>query len=95
MEILITYQDSELHNALYSCYYNICETIKTAALLHFKTIKTNNAFHFEKMVIDANKAISDLLILIPQTDSRRGEFQLINHKEMIKYAEDFFSQDFF
>jgi len=95
MERITSFKDQELHSLMYSVYYEICNSVRSASLLHTSTIKDNNPFHFEQVVKEANKAITKLIELHSPNDKRRDDFKLINEKELIKKAKEFFAQDIY
>ncbi len=95
MERITSFKDQELHSLMYSVYYEICNSARSASLLHVCTIKNNNPFHFEQVVKQSNKAIANLKELYSQNDKRRDDFKLINEKELIKKAKEFFAQDIY
>lgn len=95
MERITSFNDKELNNLMFSVYYEICSSVRSASLLHVSTIETNNPFHFECVVREANKAIDKLIELHSVNDKRRGEFVRIDKEKLIKEAKVFFSTDLY
>lgn len=95
MERITSFKDQELHNLMFSIYCEICDSVRSASLLHTSTINDNNPFHFQQVVKESNKAIMKLTELHSPNDKRRDDFKLINEKELIKKAKEFFARDIY
>ena len=95
MERMITFKSDEFHSHFYALYRSICESVKSASLLHVDTKETNNKSHFDYVVIEANNAIARIIQFYPEHDKRREQYHLLNVNELSREAEKFFATDLY
>lgn len=93
MERFITLKDSDFKLQIRLIYNGIYSTVKDASYLHFTTAKTNNGYHFESVLNNANETIKFLLDFFHPEDERRKEFKLIDGDYLLQEAKEFFERD--